>query len=188
MNAGAWRPGELLLPLALLAPAWLAGGCSPGPAATEAQAQVAAEPEPAPASAEAPRVALPVVEAPPGPLRLRVTGDDFRWLLRYPGADGVLDSEDDLLVERHPHLPARREVLIELTSNDWIYTFYVPGLDLKETAVPEMPFQFELNPGGPGQYRLMGSQMCGYTHPELLGDVLVQSRSEFEAWSRRLAP
>ena len=36
--------------------------------------------------------------------------------------------------------------------------------------------------GKPARDELLGSQMCGYTHPELLGDVEIQSPAEFGRW------
>lgn len=164
-----------------------AAGCSPGQA-----------PEPAPALAESP--ATPVASTPAleaaaptapawdtsRPLELRVTGDDYRWRLRYPGSDGDLDTADDVITWRHMHLPANTEIVIDLASDDFVYTFYVPNLDILEAAVPGVPFWFDFDPGPAAHHDLLGSQMCGYTHPELLGDVEVDSPTEFARWMSAL--
>ena len=182
----------------------LAGGCGPpdpGDAGPGDAGPGDTGPAVMPAPAEAPGVVAPLADpadpgqpgqpadpadpavvADAGPLEVRVTGDDYRWLLRYPGPDGRLDTPDDVLRERHLHLPARREVILDLASNDYVYTFYVPYLDILEVAVPDVPFEYDLDTGPAGVHDLLGSQMCGYTHPELLGDVVIQDAAEFAAW------
>jgi heme/copper-type cytochrome/quinol oxidase subunit 2 len=116
------------------------------------------------------------------PLVVRVTGHDFKWLVRYPGADGLLDTADDRMTERVVRLPERSDVNIELDSDDYVYSFYVPGLGIMEMAIPDKPYVMGVRTGPPGGFKLLGNQLCGYTHPELIGDVLVEARSDFEAW------
>ena len=116
------------------------------------------------------------------PLELRLTGSDFRWLIRYPGPDGQLDTADDLLARRHLNLPAGSRVTIDLRSDDYVYAFHLPDFDLIEAAIPDKPFRLEIDTGSPGTYELLGSQMCGFAHPELLGDLVVQLPDDFDAW------
>ncbi|MCH7816402.1 MAG: hypothetical protein IIC60_07520 [Proteobacteria bacterium] len=52
------------------------------------------------------------------PLRVRMTGRDFKWHLRYPGPDRQLDTADDVLAQRHLHVPTDTAVEIELRSDD----------------------------------------------------------------------
>jgi len=156
-----------------------------GPAAAPAPAQVApvqAEPEPEP---EPEPPAAPSRD-PQRPLELRVTGDEFRWRIRYPGPDDRLDTPDDVEAWRHLYLPARTEIVIDLCSADYVYTFYVPAFDIMEAAVPKVPFEIDFETGPPGRFDLLGSQMCSYTHTELLGDTVVLPPAEFERWMSAL--
>lgn len=171
-------------PLAPALAAALLIGCAPE--APEEPAPAAAPSPVLPRSAAGePAPARPPESAPAqpaGPLRIRITGHDYRWLLRYPGPDGRLDTPDDVRTERNLHLPARREVILDLVSDDWVYTFYVPYLDVLESAVPDAPFEIDFETGPAGVHDLLGSQMCGYTHPLLLGDVVIEEAGAFEAW------
>jgi len=143
---------------ALTIPLWLAfGGCAP------------------PAS--------PPATAPPkGSLAMRVTAAEFQWRIRYPGPDEKLDTSDDVLARRHLHLPAETRVAIDLRSEDYVYSFFLPHIDLMEVAVPDIPFELVFETATPGIHELLGSQMCGYTHPELLGDVVIHTPNDFETW------
>ena len=123
------------------------------------------------------------VQAPP--YTLRVTGRDFRWFIVHPGPDGLLDTPDDITDQRHLHLPANRAIAIDLRSDDYVYSLHLPDLEVTELAVPGKPYLLQFQTENPGHYRLMGSQLCGYTHPELLGDLVVHTEEEFDAWSRQ---
>ena len=119
-------------------------------------------------------------------LSLRVTAENFKWHLKYPGPDGILDTPDDILTQQHLHLPTYTNVSIELLSNDWVYSFFLPHLGLTDIAVPDAPFTIEFQTGASGNHRLLGSQMCGYTHPDLLGDVVIHTQQEFGEWLQPL--
>ncbi len=119
------------------------------------------------------------------PLRVRLTGSDFRWHIRYPGPDHRLDTPDDLLAQRHLHLPTDRDIQLELRSDDFVYSLYLPDYELVEMAVPGRPFLVEFRTDAAGTSRLLGTQMCGFTHKELLGDLVVLSPTDFLRWMER---
>lgn len=116
------------------------------------------------------------------PLTVRITANGFRWNILYPGPDGLLDTPDDIAAQRHLHLPARRTIAIDLRSDDYVYSLHLPELEVTELAVPGKPYLLQFDTENPGHYRLMGSQLCGYTHPELLGDLVVHTQEGFDAW------
>lgn len=119
---------------------------------------------------------------PNQPYKVRITGRDFRWHMCYPGPDDTLGTSDDIQDERHLHLPAHTRVQLELTSDDYVYSLAFPHWNEKEIAVPDLRFQLEFQTHDAGTFDLRGNQMCGYTHPELLGQLTVHSPGEFDAW------
>lgn len=72
---------------------------------------------------------------------IEVTGDEFKWYFRYPGADGVLGTCDDQHSVQNMFLPDNANVNLKLKSNDYVYTFTLPELGLKEIAVPGLSFE-----------------------------------------------
>jgi len=125
----------------------------------------------------------PPPSLPPLALTLRVTGKDFRWHILYPGPDGLLDTADDIATQRHLHLPAQSRIAIDLRSDDYVYSLHLPDLEVTELAVPGKPYLLQFQTENPGHYRLMGSQLCGYTHPELIGNLVVHTQESFNAWT-----
>lgn len=120
-------------------------------------------------------------------LVMRVTAEEFKWHIRYPGSDGRLDTPDDILTHRHLHLPENSDVSIDLQSKDYVYSFYLPHIGLVEVAVPNLPFTVEFHTAGPGTHELLGSQMCGYAHPDLLGTVVIHPSEDFKVWLAQAA-
>ena len=116
------------------------------------------------------------------PLSLRMTGCEYQWQLSYAGRDGCLDTEDDVRVARHLHLPAHTAVQLELTSCDLLYTFASTGIGFNELAVPGQPYVLQLQTGAPGEYTFRGDQLCGFSHEELSGRVVIHPREEFSRW------
>lgn len=117
----------------------------------------------------------------PETYEIEITGHDFRWRVRYPGLDGRLGTADDAFGERHVHVPSHARVRLHLRSDDYVYGFTLPHLDLKEIAVPDLHYTLEFEGAEAGTYELRGHQMCGYTHPELIGTLVVETPEDFQS-------
>ena len=115
-------------------------------------------------------------------LTVEVTGREFRWHIRYPGPDGRLGTADDIRVLGDLHLPAHTKVTVRLTSEDYVYTFALPHIGAKEIAVPEMFFSIAFETDSSGVFEVLGDQLCGYAHKDLIASLIVQNRADFEAW------
>ena len=120
---------------------------------------------------------------PPGPLLIQITGEEFTWQFRYPGPDGSLHTDDDIIKPgKELHLPLGVEIEVELTSRDYIYTFALPHLDLHQVAVPDLTFALSFTPQTSGVFAFVGDQMCGFEHESLNGRVVVESPTAFVDW------
>lgn len=94
------------------------------------------------------------------------TGMQFNWMLRYPGADGMLGNKnyklidatnqlgqdwedkrnlDDVMVNEI-HLPVGKTVLVKITARDVLHSFFLPHFRVKMDAVPGIPTQFVFTP------------------------------------------
>ena len=114
------------------------------------------------------------------------TGVGYEWHMRYPGSDGKPNTGDDGLDKRHLHLPAHTEVKLRLHSMDYLYSFALPHLDPKEIAIPDLEFSLSFTTGPEGTFDLLGDQLCGYAHPELMGKLIILSSSVFAERMSRL--
>ena len=148
--------------------------------------------------------------AAPQALQVEVTGEQFQWYFRYPGADAAfgltrpelinapagnplgLDRTDphstDDIVSSILVLPAGREVDLNLRSIDVIHGFFIPGMRLKQNAVPGMPMHVHFTPSIPGDYAILCSQVCGLGHARMQTHLRVVTDSEYQTWLASHAP
>lgn len=122
---------------------------------------------------------------PTNSLIVEATGDNFNWHFRYPGDDGVLGNEDDQHSKQHLYLPINTQVTVKLKSNDYLYSFALPELQLKQIAVPDLEFELHFETGAASTLQLLGDQFCGYAHKTLVGEVRIKNqRDDFYSWSK----
>lgn len=116
------------------------------------------------------------------PYTIEITGSKFRWLVKYPGADGILITDDDVLTLGNLHVPAQTDVELVLKSADYVYSLALPHFQLHEMAVPGLEFRLRFHTEGDGEFELLGDEFCGDPHPELNGSLFVESPDRFRKW------
>jgi cytochrome c oxidase subunit 2 len=101
-----------------------------------------------------------------GDINIEVTGHQFAWELRYPGADnklGVVDyrlytannylgvnykdqnSFDDLRADTM-YLPVNKSIRLNIRAQDVIHSCYMPHFRVQLNAVPGLPTYFKFTP------------------------------------------
>jgi cytochrome c oxidase subunit 2 len=140
----------------------------------------------------------------PQALQVEVTGMQFQWYFRYAGADAVFGSTRPELINApagnplgldrtDPHsaddvvssvlvLPAGREVDLGIRSIDVIHGFFIPGMRLKQNAVPGMEMHVHFTPAVPGDYPILCSQVCGLGHARMQAHLRVVPEGEYAVW------
>ena len=129
--------------------------------------------------------ALPIPAVGPTirePYCIEITGNNYRWRVRYPDADGGGQQQGGGSISRDVHVPLQTDVVLVLKSDDYVYTVTLPKFGLKEIAVPSLEFRMEFRSSDAGRFPLLGDQLCGDPHPELQGDLIVESREHFLQW------
>ena len=119
-----------------------------------------------------------------GRLEIEARGSGRAWHFSYCGPDGPPITGDERTSKGELRLPANTDVVIHLRSNDYIYVFSCPELNLKEIAVPDLEFSISFRTGGYGRYELAMDPMCGFPAApgETMGTVHVVSSKEFTSW------
>jgi cytochrome c oxidase subunit 2 len=150
----------------------------------------------------------------PTAMQVEVVGVQFQWYFRYPGEDATfgttrpelvdaaaanplgLDPRDpqasDDIVSSELVLPAGREVDLRLRAHDVIHGLFIPGMRLKQNAVPGLTLHVHLTPVTPGDYPILCTQVCGLGHGHMQAKLRVLPEADFKAWlaarqSKRLA-
>lgn len=117
-----------------------------------------------------------------------VRANQFEWNASYPGADGELGTEDDLIAPINIlHFPVGVPVIVELESEDVLHSFFIPVLRVKQDAVPGRPTRVWFHAMQTGQYELACAELCGLGHYRMRGLVTLESQTDFAAWLDQLA-
>lgn len=112
----------------------------------------------------------------PQALDVNVVGTQWSWRFEYPDL-GVTSTE--------LWLPVDQQVLLSLTSQDVIHSFWVPEFRVKQDVLPgggEFDRELRITPDKIGDYRLRCAEMCGRDHAIMVADVKVVSQDDFTAW------
>ncbi len=128
--------------------------------------------------------------APDAPLHARVTAGQFEWRFRYPGADGRLDTPDDLEQVNILHVWKGQDVKLQLESRDVLHSLFIPAVRLKQDLVPGMkqPYWFRVvttddDPSTPDVHEIACAELCGWGHYKMRGKLIVhETEEEFRRW------
>lgn len=127
-------------------------------------------------------------ELPPSDFVVRVTAKQFNWNFTYPGPDGKFGTADDVTIENDLHVPVGEVVRFELQSGDVIHSFFVPSLRLKQDVVPGRTIRGWFEATRSGSYEIACSELCGFGHYSMHGNVIVQTPAEYAGWVRETWP
>lgn len=128
-------------------------------------------------------------DAPPAntSLIVQVTPRQFEWKVRYAGADGKFDADsvektDDIRTINQLHVPAGKDVIVILTAEDVIHSFFVPEFRIKQDAVPGMVTRSWFNVPKPGKFEIACAELCGLGHYRMRAYLTVHSQGDFDKW------
>jgi cytochrome c oxidase subunit 2 len=116
-----------------------------------------------------------------------VHAKQFEWQYTYPGPDGQLGTADDYTIRNQLHVPVNRNVVVILTSEDVIHSFFVPVFRVKQDAVPGLTIRAWFNATVPGEYELGCAELCGMGHYKMRTRVTVHTQADFDAWAKTQA-
>lgn len=120
--------------------------------------------------------------APPGSLKISVSGEQWWWRVHYLPA-----GQDAIPLANEIRLPVGEPVEFHLESPDVIHSFWIPPLGGKMDMIPGRKTRLVVTPSRTGVFRGACAEYCGASHAWMAFPVVVQERSEFDAWLRHQA-
>ena len=125
---------------------------------------------------------------------VNVVGFRWSWAFNYLDedvysigipVDSQMISEDPAIAaDQIPTLvlPVDEKVRFELTSPDVIHSFWVPSFLFKMDVIPGKTNAFELTPDKIGTFSGKCAELCGTYHSQMLFNVKVVERAEFNEY------
>jgi cytochrome c oxidase subunit 2 len=115
-----------------------------------------------------------------------ITARQFQWMMSYPGADGLLNTPDDVHLVNDLHFVKGKMALIYLKSADVLHSFFLPQMRIKQDAVPGLSIPVWFDCDTAGRYDLACAELCGWGHYKMRGNVVVhETQSEFDDWMQK---
>jgi cytochrome c oxidase subunit 2 len=127
----------------------------------------------------------PTVSANNGgsPLVIEVTGKQWWWEFKYPEytqSDGnPLTTANEMIV------PVNRTVVLHITSDNVIHSFWIPQLTGKIDAIPNHHNELWFTPEEAGQYFGQCAEYCGVQHAQMRMNAIAMNPPDFQAWVQR---
>jgi cytochrome c oxidase subunit II len=145
-----------------------------------------------------------------GSIQVEVTGMQFQFMFRYPGADGKFgrldpalisadtgnplgldpnspEGRDDIVTSGTLAVPVGRPVELLIRSQDVIHDFFVRELRLQQDAVPGLVVPVHFTPERIGKYDIVCTQLCGLGHQKMHAFLEVMSQPDYENFLRQQA-
>ncbi len=130
-------------------------------------------------------VAVPTVAAqfyitePPADadqMTIEVTGHQWWWSVVYPDSGVVTANEI--------RVPVGKAVVVDLTAEDVIHSFWIPKLAGKIDVVPGKTTSMWFQADEPGEYLGQCAEFCGESHAWMKFRVIAESQEDYDAWTQ----
>lgn len=142
-------------------------------------------------------------------LTIKVTGYQWGWNYTYlksgvnffstldPRSNAARQLDSGIDVYKVPHylrntahplvVPVDTKVLLLITSDDVIHSWWMPDFGVKKDAIPGYINEawFKVEPGKIGVYRGQCTELCGRGHAFMPIVVDVVSKADFAAWLKK---
>ena len=125
---------------------------------------------------------------PAGAIEIGVAAKQFEWNVTYTGPDGTLGTADDFTRRNLLRVPVDTPVVVVLTAEDVIHSFFIPQFRVKQDAVPGMTNRIWFQVMQAGEYALACAELCGNGHTTMGGRVEAVSMEEFNSWLQSESP
>ena len=121
---------------------------------------------------------------------ITVVGHQWWWSYEYDmDCDGETDTPPDVVSANELVIPVDTQISLRLTSRDVIHSWWIPRLNGKRDAVPNMNVPWSIHADDEGTYFGQCTEFCGLSHGVMRMSVKVVSDDEYESWrTEQLAP
>ncbi|MCB9759288.1 MAG: cytochrome c oxidase subunit II [Alphaproteobacteria bacterium] len=112
---------------------------------------------------------------------IKVVGKQWWFAFQYP-------DYDDIVIGNEIHVPAGKQVHLELHTGDVLHSFWIPRLGGKRDLIPgkvnHIWFKADMPPEGQDSITLLGqcAELCGDSHALMRMQAVVHTPEDFDRW------
>lgn len=105
-----------------------------------------------------------------------IVGHQWYWEVKYPGENVTVQNAETI------YLPADTDLTIAVTSGDVIHSVHIPGLAIKQDAMPGQRNYIRTRITTTGEYQLYCAEFCGVAHSDMTATVKVVEEQAYQEW------
>ncbi len=121
-------------------------------------------------------------QLPQADATVRIIAQQWAWTFVHPGADGKLDTADDIRLVDELHVEKGKTYHFELQSRDVLHSFSVPVFRLKQDIIPGRTITGWFKPTMTGGFDIQCTEICGIGHGLMPARILVHTPEDHAAW------
>jgi cytochrome c oxidase subunit 2 len=114
-----------------------------------------------------------IYNPPTNAMNIYVVGKQWMWKVEHPGGQHEINSL---------HIPVNRPVQLTMISQDVFHSFSIPAFRVKREVIPGRYSTVWFEATTPGTYHLFCTQYCGTLHSQMIGQIVVMTPEDYEAW------
>ncbi len=112
-------------------------------------------------------------QPPPDALPVYVVAKQWMWKLQHRNGRREINEL---------HVPLGQPVLLKMTSQDAIHSFYAPAFRLKQDVLPGRYTTLWFTATRLGEYHLFCAEYCGSRHSHMTGRIVVMRPGDYARW------
>ena len=114
-----------------------------------------------------------LADPPPGALPVTVVAKQWMWKLQQRNGRREINEL---------HVPQGEPVVLTMTSEDVIHSFFVPAFRIKQDVLPGRYTRLWFTATQLGEFPLFCSEYCGSEHSQMIGRVVVMTPADYGRW------
>ena len=117
---------------------------------------------------------LPEFQIPRDAMKIHVVAKQWMWKAEHPSGAREIDAL---------HVPVGVPVVLVMTSQDVIHSFFVPAFRIKQDVLPGRYTSLWFEATQLGEFHLFCAEFCGAQHSAMIGKVVVQRPEDYARWT-----
>jgi cytochrome c oxidase subunit 2 len=112
-------------------------------------------------------------QPPADAMKIFVVAKQWMWKAQHAGGQREISEL---------HVPLGQPVVLVMTSQDVIHSFFVPAFRAKQDVLPGRYTELWFTATQAGRFHLFCAEYCGTDHSRMGGDIVVMKPAEFQRW------
>lgn len=123
---------------------------------------------------------------PEADFKIAIVGKQWMWNIIYPGPDGELYTDDDVMAYNELHVPIDKVVHMDIKALDVVHSVFLPQARFKQDALPGRTITRWIKLNKEGSFDITCAEICGAGHTIMKGTMYAESQEKWEESMKKI--